>query len=129
MNSSKKSRLTFPYWYFGALIPGGPKGRVHEENRRGGDSNPRYGCIPVRRFSKSLPENHNSLSKKELIEKPKTDLLDLPIRNYVTRQIIRDFLKLSSEEKQTILKLLNEVDNVTEKAITDIARENQAVGV
>ncbi len=27
----------------------------HQEERRGGDSNPRCGCIPTRRFSKPLP--------------------------------------------------------------------------
>ena len=33
----------------------GPKSPFLPRKRRGGDSNPRYGCIPVRRFSKPLP--------------------------------------------------------------------------
>ena len=33
----------------------GSKRAISDENRRGGDSNPRCGCIPTRRFSKPLP--------------------------------------------------------------------------
>ena len=33
----------------------GPKTAISAPNRRGRDSNPRWGCIPPRRFSKPLP--------------------------------------------------------------------------
>jgi len=91
----------------------GAKTAFPSENRRGGDSNPRYGRIPVRRFSKPLPVNgkgihHNNLQEASEKTATKTAQIcaDLPEDLQVLiRKLMASWENMPGHIKATMMSL------------------------